>query len=264
MAKEEENKGASFGPAMGAVEAGSLAKLEELLERMPGDGADEVEVEAFMDEVMALEGGMEMIRSLAGPLGEISVKEEGGYVRPMSPARLSLKMEVLGTKPGIWRRVSLPADVSFFDLHCAVQDSFGWLDVGEHRFEVREAGEVEVVFKRKPAEGEFDEVTSPVSELVLNGVSQVHYVYGTDEIWDHLIQIEGAAEASRDAIPKMEGGEGLCPPEGVGGPEGFRKFLEGNHPLVQEYGSELVARIREGEFDCGSVRFRDPEESFKG
>ncbi|MEJ6581189.1 MAG: plasmid pRiA4b ORF-3 family protein [Akkermansiaceae bacterium] len=264
MAKEDENRGASFGPAMGAVEAGSMAKLEALLERMPAEGADEAEIEAFMDEVMALEGGMEVIRSLAGPLGEISVKDECEYVRPVSAARLLVLIAVLETKPRIWRRVSLPADVSFYDLHCAIQDSFGWLDVGEHCFEVREGGEVEVVFKRKPAETEFDEVTSPVSELVLNGVSQFHYLYGTDERWDHLILIEGAAEASREALPKMAGGEGLCPPEGVGGPEGFRQFLEGNHPMAHEYGPELVARIREGGFDLASVRFRDPAESFKG
>ncbi|YCM44173.1 plasmid pRiA4b ORF-3 family protein [Verrucomicrobiaceae bacterium 227] len=264
MAKAGDHSGADFGPAMGEVEAGSLARLEELLERMPAEGADEAEVDAFMEEVMALDGGMEMIRGLAEPLGKISITEESEYVRPVSVARLMFRVEILGTKPGIWRRVSMPADVSFFDLHCAIQDSFGWLDVGEHRFEVREGGEVELVFQRKPAEMEFDEVTSPVSELVLNGVSQFHYVYGSDERWDHLIQIEGAAGVSEDAVPKMAGGEGLCPPEGVGGAEGFRQFLEGNHPLVQEYGPELVARIREGEFDSEAVRFRDPAESFKG
>jgi len=55
-------------------------------------------------------------------------------------------------------------------------------------------------------------------------------------------------------------GAGLCPPEGVGGVKGFGKFLAGNHAMGQDYGPELVARIRDGEFDPGAVRFREARE----
>lgn len=39
-------------------------------------------------------------------------------------------------KPRIWRRVEVPADYSFFDLHVAVQDLFQWSDTHLHQFEM--------------------------------------------------------------------------------------------------------------------------------
>ena len=268
MAISGENLNSDFGPALKGMTEESLQHFHKLLDRLPGEDATEEEIDAFMDEVMATGAGPDLIKELAAGFageGHLSraLEDEGSsdYVRPVSSARMIFRVELLGIRPAIWRQLSLPADLSFFDLHVAIQDSFGWLGVGEHQFQVREEGRIEVVFKRNPVREEFDEITSPVSEVALNGVSQFHYLYGSDESWHHLVSLEGMAQGEFQAPePQILSGAGLCPPEGVGGPAGFREFLEGNHPLVQEYGPELVARIREGEFDPGAVRFRDARE----
>lgn len=40
------------------------------------------------------------------------------------------------TEPLVWRRVQVPEDYSFWDLHVAIQDAMGWLDYHLHEFTV--------------------------------------------------------------------------------------------------------------------------------
>ena len=47
---------------------------------------------------------------------------------------LQLKATLTGIKPAIWRRILVPADYTFFDLHIALQDAFGWFDCHLHQF----------------------------------------------------------------------------------------------------------------------------------
>lgn len=37
------------------------------------------------------------------------------------------RITFLDVKPPVWRRIQVPADYSFWDLHVAIQDSMGWL-----------------------------------------------------------------------------------------------------------------------------------------
>ena len=39
--------------------------------------------------------------------------------------------------PAIWRRIQVPMNYSFWDLHVALQDSMGWLDYHLHMFRFR-------------------------------------------------------------------------------------------------------------------------------
>ncbi len=41
---------------------------------------------------------------------------------------LRFKVELLGIKPPIWRRIEVPASYMFWDLHVAIQDAIGWWD----------------------------------------------------------------------------------------------------------------------------------------
>jgi hypothetical protein len=50
------------------------------------------------------------------------------------------KIELLEIIPTIWRRILVPADYNFWDLHVAVQDSMGWQDRHLHHFEIGRKG----------------------------------------------------------------------------------------------------------------------------
>jgi len=44
-------------------------------------------------------------------------------------------------KPGVWRRIQVPEDYTFFDLHVAIQDAMhGWMNYHLHIFEFPRGG----------------------------------------------------------------------------------------------------------------------------
>ena len=47
------------------------------------------------------------------------------------------KIRLRNIEPEIWRRIVVPANYSFWDLHVATQDSIGWLDSHFHAFRVK-------------------------------------------------------------------------------------------------------------------------------
>src|SRR3989339_2088244 len=47
---------------------------------------------------------------------------------------LQFKIELQEITPIIWRRILVPADYNFWDLHVAIQDSMGWQDYHLHEF----------------------------------------------------------------------------------------------------------------------------------
>lgn len=46
-----------------------------------------------------------------------------------------LKIMIMDTHPPVWRRVVVPEKMSFADLHCVIQEIFGWEDMHLHIFE---------------------------------------------------------------------------------------------------------------------------------
>lgn len=44
------------------------------------------------------------------------------------------------SKPPVWRRILIPADAKFFDLHKAIQGAFGWQECHLFRFSEKEYG----------------------------------------------------------------------------------------------------------------------------
>ena len=47
-----------------------------------------------------------------------------------------IKVTLLGTKPPIWRRLLVPADVTLAQLHNVLQIAMGWEDGHMHEFRV--------------------------------------------------------------------------------------------------------------------------------
>jgi hypothetical protein len=45
-----------------------------------------------------------------------------------------LKITLQDIEPPIWRRLQLPSTYDFWQLHCAIQDAFGWTDSHLHQF----------------------------------------------------------------------------------------------------------------------------------
>ena len=47
----------------------------------------------------------------------------------------TLKVTLLRSRPSVWRRIDVPADISLGQLHDVLQIAMGWTDSHLHKFE---------------------------------------------------------------------------------------------------------------------------------
>lgn len=249
--------------------------LDDLLDSMPDENAPEEEITAFVELVLATPGGEKLIRDFAGKIIDGGVfdtmlKEEEKKLEILklgSPARLIFRIELLGTKPLVWRRFSLPADCAYFHLHYAIQDSFGWQDSHLHCFEVWENGKRELTFslgfEDESRYDDYSEVENRVLDLFRENVFEFIYVYDFEDKWRHRVVIEDFVEAgikgtSAETAAHLHGGEGHGPPEGCGGVRGFNEFLKREHPMCDHFEEAVLEKFKTGQPDFSKIVLRDP------
>ena len=177
-----------------------------------------------------------------------------------------LKISLVDSKPCTWRRVVIPADVTFRRLHDTIQFSMGWHDYHLYEFEfpdekLRITNDDEAYqeykfytakYKGKKLSKKVDphgfilrtlETTIKQPERVkidrfFEGYKNIPYVYDFGDYWQHEIVLEQIIEDYQFGYPTCLAGEGDCPPEDVGGLRGYEDFLEAwkdpNHPGHQE------------------------------
>lgn len=51
-----------------------------------------------------------------------------------NPLIYQFKITLKEITPSIWRRIQVPSQCSFWDLHVALQDAMGWFDCHLHIF----------------------------------------------------------------------------------------------------------------------------------
>lgn len=243
--------------------------LDDLLAEMPSPDASESEIAAFMEKVMATPGGAEVIQDFAqkitagGSLDTMLKEEEREQERRAlkSPARFIFRVELVGTKPLIWRRMSLPADCSFAHLHQSIQDALGWSGNHEHRFEIWEDGELEITFSSADDPAHYCESENRIMDLFHENVAEFRYLYDFQSNWQHRVVIEdfvpaGEKGTSQELRPILHAGEGHGPPEETGGVKGYQKFLSGDHPVCANYDAEILEQFWSGSVDLSQVIFR--------
>jgi len=177
------------------------------------------------------------------------------------------KIKLLGSDtendPNIWRRVELNSSATFWDLHCAIQNSMGWNDNHLHCFEVKNPRNGKSVRIGKPIEkGEpwsVDETTvqgylntTPDMAKMLLGMMktdvrnmhaswkaplakyfnsmdfqyETEYTYDFGDFWVHEVIFEGIFDPQPNKnYPVCTGGKRACPPEDCGGVGGYKDLL---------------------------------------
>lgn len=179
------------------------------------------------------------------------------------------KIELEGVSPPVWRRIQVPENYSFWDLHVAIVDAMGWLDYHLHEFKMEDPETGMPVAIGITSGEEMDlYVVLPDHEQNIsdyftrdNRRAEYHYDFGDD--WFHSIELEDVAlKKSGKRYPACIAGERACPPEDCGGVSGYDEFLriiaDPSHEERDEMLTWAGGSFDPERFDHRKVRFDDP------
>ena len=176
---------------------------------------------------------------------------------------LQLKVTLRYIKPTVWRRILVPSNYTFWDLHVAIQDAMGWMDCHLHEFYLKPKWSSRPVCIGMPSDEDEDEdfdaeamLSSPalqgpdpaLAEHLLAQTSsperfagwdvpvvrfitleQRKLMYGYDfgDGWEHDVLLEKILPFKRGTeLPQCTAGRRACPPEDCGGEPGYLNLLE--------------------------------------
>lgn len=204
---------------------------------------------------------------------------EQGYLmkyekqRPLSYLKnqvLQFKIELLEIEPAIWRRIQVPAEYNFWDLHVAIQDSMGWEDRHLHYFQIKGKGKQKEVhigipdFDRLP---DLQEVYPGWEIWVLayfNDLGiEAKYLYDYGDDWNHIVKLEGYIHREKNIkYPVCIDGARECPPEDCGGVRGYYNVIEilsdPDHDNYKDMRRWAGKDWDPDKFSPSEVKFEDP------
>jgi len=179
-------------------------------------------------------------------------------IRSLNPGRALMKIFEF--------RISL----SFWYLHCAIQDAMGWLNGHLHCFRVPAAGPGGRIEIGIPDPEGFDSVeilpawNIRIDEYFTREGDRAEYDYDFGDGWEHDLILERILEAEEGArYPRCIDGARSCPPEDCGGPLGYERLLKivsndehEEHESMMEW---LGGTFDPEAFSVDDVYFLDPE-----
>ncbi|MDO4927091.1 MAG: plasmid pRiA4b ORF-3 family protein [Turicibacter sp.] len=176
---------------------------------------------------------------------------------------IQVKIELEGLN--VWRRVVMPAEVSFNALHRVIQYSMGWYNCHLYQFElpgelilVETSEEVEEyswmnempTYDGRPRLRKTYRLSKnvKVDKYVKVGQS-IPYVYDMGDYWEHQITVEKMVEDYPYVYPICLEGEGACPPEDCGGVPGYLELLEIIKNPTHEEHEHVIEWLKENEYE---------------
>ncbi len=132
------------------------------------------------------------------------------------------KVTLDDSRPAIWRRFDVPADISLADLHRVLLVVMGWTGTHLHMFEK----DGTAYGTNNPAFGmEFVSERHTRLDRVLNAPgSRLQYLSDFGDEWSHEIVLEAIVESDSRVARVLEG-ERACPPDSIGGMPRYEWFL---------------------------------------
>lgn len=167
-----------------------------------------------------------------GPLGIDDLADDDvgdrGYDLPEG-ALLQLKITLRGvSKPPVWRRVLVPAQITLGDLHQVIVRAMGWGGGHLHSFS---DGITEWAAAGVDLDVEDEDEVDAGFVLSAPG-ERLEYTYDFGDSWEHEVRLEKALVPGRDAlasgrsVPACLAGKGACPPDDCGGAYGYADLKE--------------------------------------
>jgi len=143
----------------------------------------------------------------------------------------------------IWRKVTVPANITFNQLHFVIQSCFNWLSYHLYDFGVYDNSEEGILIAALTDNEEHREFLVDKATIypfktkltaVLPEYKRIIYTYDYGDYWQVYCELANVIDNYTKEYPVCIEGEGDAPPDDVGGEGGFADFLEAigdeNHP----------------------------------
>ena len=138
-----------------------------------------------------------------------------------------LKVTLRLSKPPIWRRLVVRADMKLDRLHRVIQIAMGWSDCHLHQFRL---GRVYYGVPDREFEGfggeTLNEKDYTLADLAPGPKKKFIYEYDFGDSWEHEVRVEKALPPDLAfKHPVCLAGANACPPEDCGGIHGYYELL---------------------------------------
>lgn len=140
-----------------------------------------------------------------------------------------LKITIKNSKPPIWRRVIVPAGITFSQLSMILNKAMGWS--GEHLFDIEfYHQQLRITEEADGFEdwGPYDylEASTTFIREFLEENDWFTYTYDFGDNWEHKVTVEKILSDYELNYPKVIKFKGNCPPEDCGGLYGYYELLD--------------------------------------
>ncbi len=132
----------------------------------------------------------------------------------------------------VWRKLVVPLDMTFLQLHKVLQIAFSWQDYHLHEFYVYNEETEKPIAHLVCDEEAFDYQTGVPMKLGKDAKlsdyfpAKFMYHYDFGDSWEHIIEVENMIDHYDCPYAVCLDGEGSAPPEDVGGESGYKQFLQ--------------------------------------
>jgi hypothetical protein len=143
----------------------------------------------------------------------------------------TLHVQIRDVEPPIWRRIQVEGGESLRRLHHILQAAFGWHDAHLHEFEIDDdryvMTDIEDMLEFMDPEKTFDDRKAKLEKVAYEDLRFV-YLYDFGDCWHHDVAVENVEIVSTEpyGCAYVIAGARACPPEDVGGPGGYQRFLD--------------------------------------
>ena len=136
-----------------------------------------------------------------------------------------LKITIANIRPPVWRRVLVPSSASLGRLHIVIQELFGWWNCHLHEFQI-DGTRFGIDDGEGWGEPALDEDRAKLIQVAPKGAKFL-YLYDFGDDWEHRVVVEDVLAAEpKTTYPRCVAGRRAGPPEDVGGPWGYERYLE--------------------------------------
>lgn len=143
------------------------------------------------------------------------------------------KIVIEDTHPPVWRRVMIPEQITFYELHEVIQVLFGWENMHLHEF-IIPSDRIRLISKEAELHGTFFEEETLIDSF-FKKYKWIRYVYDFGDEWRHRINIEKIDEEyhGRNAVLMKVKGDNFL--EDSGGIWGMDESGDNRNSFDKDY-----------------------------